>query len=183
MGRTFFWLFWPDICVTSQNSGPSEHFQKLNGTSNQGSLKVYAQNLIFRHHRKEQIRCNAHLVGNYFLIWILKVLKKANCCISCINWLGWIPTVPICSAGPGFSEKKREREKEKDHTFTRASTWWHGWLTALLHSSSNSSIKIFMSLSVRRLLTYVTYPSRDPTAALYKDHLKMDRTLHTIWFL
>ena len=109
-------------------------------------------------------------------------MKKANCCISCINWLGWIPTVPICSAGPGFSEKKREKEKEKDHTFTRASTWWHGWLTALLHSSSNSSIKIFMSLSVRRLLTYVTYPSRDPTAALYKDHLKMDGTLHTIWF-
>ena len=106
--------------------------------------------------------CNAHLVGNYFLIWSLKFKKKAICCISCKNWLGWIPTVPICSTGPGFSEKKREREKEKDHTFTRASTWWHGWLTALLHSSSNSSIKIFMSLSVRRLLTYVTLERRTP---------------------
>ena len=109
-------------------------------------------------------------------------MKKPNCCISCMNWLGWITTLPICSAGPVFSERKREKEKGKDHTFTRASTWWHGWLTALLHSSSNSSIKIFMSLSVRRLLTYVTYPSRDPTAALYKDHLKMDGTIHTIWF-
>ena len=53
MAHTFFWLFLPDICVSSQISGPVEHFQKLDGTSNQSSLKMYAQNLNFRHHRED----------------------------------------------------------------------------------------------------------------------------------
>ena len=42
-------LFWPDICVPSQISGTVEHFQKLDGISNQSSLKMYSQNLIAMH--------------------------------------------------------------------------------------------------------------------------------------
>ena len=125
MAHTFFWLFWPDICVPSQISGPVELLQKLDGKSNQRSLKMYAQNLIFRHCRKEQLYSNANLLGNYFLIRIQKVLsfEKSKLLHFLHKLVGMNPNSTHMFRWAWIFRKKREKEKEKDHTFTRASTW------------------------------------------------------------